>query len=299
MADSISFKSLIIETADDLGCYQRGVASAASSQTTEADDTLTVAGLKDFAPDDHRFRNWFIAKDSALSTFRMVKSTTLTTDSKLLLTRGGFTASTNDVVHLFMVLPPDTHGWGLAINNALRNKYLEARFAVALVEGKTEYDLTAIAPWFKSWAQMLRVRERDENSGFQRPVENELSVFHMYDDYGKAMLQLPQSYAAARTGRSLIIQARRYYDPLSADSDVIYMQQDRLIRAEAKCEALYLIFNALGPGARAHFGQMMVICERERDEQRARHQQNVVKRDWSTEEERMTGDPVMATDWGW
>lgn len=299
MADTLTFKQLVIEVADDLGCHVQKVTSGASSQTTEADDTVPIASLRDLAIDDLKYRYWYLALDSDLSTFRLVKSTGLPTNGNLVMTRGFASAvGSGSTVHAFMVLDPDN--WKLACNNGLRDKYIEARFAVPFAADRSEYNLTEAAPWLKTAGQILRMRLRDENSGHLMPLEYELPVVRPFDDYGSVKLQLPKAYAQSNAmNKSMVISARRYYDKLTSDSDVIQIVASRLIRSACKFEALKLIFSTLGPAARQKWGQQMVLAEKELAEEEARWMPTTVKRDWQTEDERGSGDPEAAHGWAW
>lgn len=294
MPETLSFKDLVVDAAEDLGCHLLRFTSNASSNSNVygAHSILEIMSLKDKTIDNQKFRHHYVALDSDLSTWRTVKSTTVADDGLLQLTRG-FAAQVNNntSVHIFQVLDPEE--WMNAGNNGLQDKWVPSRFYVPFADGEPEYNLTAVAPWLRSEGQILRIRERDERDG--RVTETEMPVTYVQSDEGTITLLIPKVYA--REGRGLLIEARRYYSRVTDWSATINLVSDRLVRASVKHEALKLIFLTLGQQARGYFGQAMVLAEKELAEQEARWQATVVKRDWQTEETRSSGGSTH--DWAW
>ncbi len=292
MPEFLSFQELIIEAADDLACH---VAFAPTDDAEIADTVIVALTLQDKAVDDQKFRHHYIARDADLDTFRLVKSTTVSTDGKLTVTRAFPTGEvdTGEALHLFKVLDPTE--WSLAANNGLRDKYLKSRFYIPFAEEQDEYNLTAQAPWLRSSEQILRIRRRDERDN--RITEAEMPVRYVYDNEANVSLIIPKVDAAE--GMGLEIEARRYYEKVTAFGTTVRMTHDRLIRAAIKHEALKLIFTTLGQQARAYWGQQMLLTERDLVEQEAKFQSVSVKRDWATEEVRSTGDRQALAGWRW
>ena len=293
MPEFLSFQEIVIEAADDLGCH---LALTTTADSATSATIITIAALEDHTIDDSKFRHHYLAVDSDLDKWRLVSSTTASTDGKLTVSRGFTTAADVDDaqdLHLFKVLSPTE--WRLAANNGLRDKYLKARFYIPFDDQVDEYNLTIAAPWMKSTEQILRIRIRDERDN--RVTEAEMPVRYIYDNEGSVVMQIPKVYAAV--GMGILIEARRYYDKSTNWSDQILMTHSKLIRAAVKHEALKLIFATLGQQARGYFGQQMLLTERELVEQEARFQSTTVKRDWATEEVRSTGDRQALAGWRW
>ena len=293
MPEFLSFKELVIEAADDLACHIALTTTANSASTATI---ITIAALEDQTIDDSKFRHHYLAVDSDLDKWRLVLSTTASTDGKLTVSRGFTTASDVDdaqALHLFKVLNPTE--WMLAANNGLRDKYLKSRIYIPFADQQEEYNLTVAAPWLRTDEQILRFRLRDERDN--RITEADLPIRYLYNNEGNVILQVPKVYAAQ--GMGMVIEARRYYDKVTSWSEEIHLTHDRLIRAAIKHEALKLIFTTLGQQARGYWGQQMLLTERELAEQEAKFMSTTVKRDWATEEVRSTGDSQALAGWRW
>lgn len=287
MAGVATFHDLVLSSMKDIGCLISGLTTAISSQTTEANDTLTIASLRDRSYDDDRFRFWYAALDSDLTTFRLVKSTTATTTGAIVVQRGySAQVASGALIDLFLVLAPDEAK--LAVNNGLVDKFIYQRVVVPVVQDQREYDLTAAVPWLHTSTQIVSVRVREEALGLGSPTEYDQPVMDAIDDAARVKIIVPP---ITDTGtRTLIVNARHYYDPLVNDGDTITIVSEKLIRAACKVKVLELIFNKLGPAAKRIFGQMQVLAERELAQEEARWQAQIVKRDWLTSRDPQIGD---------
>lgn len=289
MAEGVTFKDLVTGTMDDLSAHIAKETTAVSSQTDEAHDTLTIAALRAMALDVRKFVSWYVALDSDLDDYKLAVSTTVPADGKVVV-QPGFSAevASGTLVHLFLLLSPEEAK--LACTNGLRDCHIESRVVVPFDVNVTQYDLTATAPSLRVKEQILRMRVRDVASGQAKPMESELPAVYPYNEDGSVRLILPDTYASeGAANKALIVEYRKYYDTAPDWSDTVQMVSPRLVRAVCKHEALKLIFQVMGPGAKAVYGQAMVLAERDRSEQEARWNNNVVKRDHQTEEDRISG----------
>ena len=290
-----TFKNLVINSMDDLGLYFTATLDA---NTTGSHDELSMNGILDISVDDEKMRWWYIADAADLGVYRLIESTTVTADGKIKLSRG-FPAQVNSdaVMHLFLTLSPREAR--RAVNNALKGKFLDARAAVTLALDTTEYNLTATIADLTSKGQLKRIIMRDISAGSTLPQENPVPVQDVFDDDGEVKLILPSSFDPV-TSRTLQVEYRKYYAPLSADADTINISgSELLIRTAVRHEMLKMIFQKMGPAAKRHFGQGMVLTEKELAEEETKHLSRDTKKDLQTTRRRLSGDPSMDMNWSW
>lgn len=284
---ALTRKQLRIAAAKALGAY---ITSNLDTDVSNASATISVPGLIDTAFDDERYESWYVQFEADPNNWRLVKSTTIATNGDLLLTRNptnnidavapGGTQSA--VCHFYAFLSPDD--WNTAIDQAMQDKFTRSRIVIPLSTDPTvrEYNLTVHASWLTSKGQVLRVRVRDDADGSSTALEDEEAYVALVEDEGQVVLYLP---AGTQTRyNKLIVEARKYFGTASDDDTLYAGISDRLAVSAAKYEALKLIFQKCGPGAKRWFGTAMKLAIDELTEQELRHQDNEVYRDWSSDE---------------
>ncbi len=252
---------------------------------------ITCPDLADKVVDNERIKSFFIWRTE--DEWRRVASTDVP-NATITVSRGFSDNNTANVTFgLYGVLSPDE--WSTAINAAVNDKFYKDRIVVALVAGQKEY--TPNADWLQSKGQIIRMRWRDESSGATKPAEDEVAVAYPTEANHTVKIIVPSQPTVTNT--SLVIEARHYYGGLAADNASVTLPA-RLAEAAVKHEALKLIFQKMGPSAKAVFGQQMVLTERELHEQEARWMDPGAKRDWSSEDEPYAGDWEQGgPSWGW
>lgn len=293
MSEALFFITLVREVAAEIGAYRTG---AQSGNTGGSHDELTVPSLKDFAFDDERFR-WWYAERSDESEWRLVKSTTLTDDNKLALSRG-FTDAITDgqTVRFYGILDPTE--WRTACKTALASKFRISRISITAVAGQREYALTATASWLHIRGQIIRITIRDISSGATKPLEDEMPGYRLIEEDLTVKLLLPKPLEVV-ANRTLEIEARQYFDAPNLADDSALLLVPRLYHAACKESCLEAIFTKLGPAAKRFYGMMMVRAGQEHSKEEARWQEGTVKRDLTKETADVGGDPNSDVAWGW
>ncbi|KKN29542.1 hypothetical protein LCGC14_0843000 [marine sediment metagenome] len=287
MAVPTDKETLRRDSAKSLGVY---VEVTANANATNSNTKFTAPDLADKAIDNERFQDSFIWRKEG--EWRLIESTDVP-NAVVTVTRAWSDNNVNNVTFgVYGILSLDD--WDTAIDEGLRDKFYKDRITIPLVAGQKEY--TPNATWLQTKGQIIRMRWRDESSGATKPIEDEVSVAYVVDvDHGIKVIVPSQPTS---NNVSLIIEARHYFPKLTADNATVTLP-DRLAEIAIKHEALKLIFQKMGPQAKRHFGQQMILTERELQSQEARWLDTDAHRDWSSEDEPLGGDPEGAFDWAW
>lgn len=287
----LTLRELREATAKSLVAYFEG---ALSVDSTGAGTVLTIPSIADVAFDAERFQFWFAWRKA--DEWRLVTTTGLPAATTLTVQRAfDSTVVAGEVVKFYLILTPEE--WTDACKDAIADKFYKDRFAVALSETDTEYDLTAVAPWLQTKGQILRVRMRREATSGQ-PTETDVpSTYVAEHDYGLKLI-IPRAATSLLTENAVIIVEARHYYELESENDTITLPRGLAIAA-AKHEALKKIFTKMGPGAKRIYGQQMVLTNQDLTEQEGRWLDNVAVRDWSDEEYPIAGDIERGMQWGW
>ncbi len=292
MAQTSTKKELRVGSAKSLGLYAEVTANTNATNGTGTWDIVTCPDLKDKAIDNERFQESFLWRQE--DEWRLIGSTDVP-NATITVTRGFDDNNVNDVTFaIYGILSLDD--WDTVIDEALQDKFHKDRITIPLVAGQKEYSMPSGAEWLQTKGQIIRMRWRDESSGSTKPVEDEVSTAYPVEADHVLKIVVPSQPSGSNV--SLIIEARHYFDKLTADANTVSLP-GRLAEAAVKHEALKLIFQKMGPGAKRVFGQQMVLTERELQGQEARWLDTDAHRDWSDEDEPFGGDPEGAFDWGW
>jgi len=280
---------LRVGAAKSLGLY---VEVTANTNAANSNTLITCPDLKDKAIDNERFQDSFIWRKEG--EWRLIASDGVDVpNATITVARAWSNNNVNNVTFgIYGILSLDD--WDTVIDEAMQDKFYKDRVTIPLVSGQKEY--TPNASWLQTKGQIIRMRWRDESSGATKPIEGEVAVAYVVDvDHGIKVI-VPSQPSESNT--SLIIEARHYFGKMAADNAIVTLP-GRLAEIAVKHEALKLIFQKMGPGAKRVFGQQMVLTERELQSQEARWLDTDAHRDWSDEDEPFGGDPEGAFDWGW
>ena len=282
-------EELRVGAAKSLGLY---VEVTANANATNSNTKFTAPDLADKAIDNERFQDSFIWRKEG--EWRLVGSAGVDVpNAAITVARAWSDNNVNNVTFgIYGILSLDD--WDTAIDEGIQDKFYKDRITIPLVDGQKEY--TPNAAWLQTKGQIIRMRWRDESSGATKPVEGEVAVAYVVDvDHGIKVI-VPSQPSSSNT--SLIIEARHYFGKLAADNAVVTLP-GRLAEIAVKHEALKLIFQKMGPQAKRHFGQQMILTERELQGQEARWLDTDAHGDWSDEDEPFGGDPEGSFDWAW
>ena len=289
MAQTSTKAELRVGGAKSLGLYAEVTANA---NATVSNTKFTAPDLADKAVDNERFQDSFIWRKE--DEWRRIESADVP-NVTITVARGWDDDNVNGVTFaIYGIL--DLDEWDTVIDDGLQDKFHKDRITIPLVSGQKEYSMPSGAEWLQTKGQIIRMRWRDESSGATKPVEDEVSI--AYPVEADHVLKIVVPSQPSGTNVSLIIEARHYFDKLTSDSNTVSLP-GRLAEAAVKHEALKLIFQKMGPGAKRVFGQQMVLTERELQGQEARWLDTDAHRDWSDEDEPFGGDPEGAFDWSW
>jgi len=280
---------LRVGAAKSLGLY---VEVTANTNAANSNTLITCPDLKDKAIDNERFQDSFIWRKEG--EWRLIASDGVDVpNATITVARAWSNNNVNNVTFgIYGILSLDD--WDTVIDEAMQDKFYKDRVTIPLVSGQKEY--TPNASWLQTKGQIIRMRWRDESSGATKPIEGEVAVAYVVDvDHGIKVI-VPSQPSESNT--SLIIEARHYFGKMAADNAIVTLP-GRLAEIAVKHEALKLIFQKMGPGAKRVFGQQMVLTERELQSQEARWLDTDAHRDWSDEDEPFGGDPEGSFDWAW